>query len=158
MNMDMVQLAKGFVFSFGAVYFFSVVFCAPRRTQLACGLIGALCRTLFSTMQMAELSPMLCYFVPTLLLALLCETGAVIFKSPATVFLSTSVLGMVPGLALYRTMRLLTSGSLNEGAQIGIATLLEIAIMAMAIALGLFLVRMIRKGYRRVCQAIGVKQ
>lgn len=145
-----LELLKGSLFSFGSVYFFSVVFRAPRRTQAVCGLIGALCYTLFSLMKLRDISLMIAYFLPTLLLAVLCEVGAIALKAPATVFLSTSVLGLVPGLDLYRTMSLLTAGDMERGAQIGVQTLLEIAIMAMAMALGLFLVRLARSGYRRL--------
>lgn len=143
-----LELCRGAFFSFSSVFFFSIVFGAPRRTQAVCGLIGALCYTLFSLLKLEGVSLMLAYFFPTLLLAILCEAGAILLKAPATVFLSTSVLGLVPGLDLYRTMSLLTAGKVDQGAQIGIQTLLEIAIMAMAMAIGLFAVRQVRSGWR----------
>ena len=146
------ELLKGALFSFGSVFFFSIVFRAPRRTQAVCALFGALCYTIFSFLKLWGVSLMLAYFFSTLLLAILCEAGAILLKAPATVFLSTSVLGLVPGLDLYRTMSLLTAGDTEQGAQIGIQTLLEIAIMAMAMAIGLFAVRQIRSVYRTLCR------
>lgn len=142
------RLFRVFLFSFGSVFFFSIVFRAPRRTQAVCGLIGSLCYTLFTLLKLKGVALMLSYFFPTLLLAILCEAGAILLKTPATVFLSTTVLGLVPGLDLYRTMSLLTAGDMEQGTQMGIQTLLEIAIMAMAMAIGLFLVRLVRRGWR----------
>lgn len=145
MNPSIWYFARAFVFCFGAVYFFSVVFQAPARTRLACGLIGAVCYTLFVLLKHFNTPILASYFAATTLMAFLCELCAIWLKAPATIFISTSILGLVPGLDLYRTMSLFTLGEYEAGAQIGLQALMAIGAMAMALALSLFVIQIIRR-------------
>ena len=71
-------------------------------------------------------------FLATVAVALLAEIFARVFKSPATVFLITGIIPIVPGGGLYYTMDALIDGNMELFAQRGI----EAAAIAGAIAAG----------------------
>lgn len=75
-------------------------------------------------------------FVATVAVALLAEIFARMFKAPATVFLITGIIPLVPGGGLYYTMDALIDGNMVLFAQKGI----EAASVAGAIAAGSSLV------------------
>jgi len=75
-------------------------------------------------------------FLATVAVALLAEIFARVFKSPATVFLITGIIPLVPGGGLYYTMDALIDGNMTLFAQRGI----EAAAIAGAIAAGSSLV------------------
>ena len=75
-------------------------------------------------------------FVATVAVAILAEIFARIFKSPATVFLITGIIPLVPGGGLYYTMDALIDGNMALFAQRGV----EAASIAGAIAAGSSLV------------------
>ncbi len=146
----MWDLLRAFIFGFGAIYFCSFVFRAPKRTRIATGLIGAVCYTGYAALGDAGAPVIVSYFTATFVMAVLCELCAVWLKAPATIFISTAVLALVPGLDLYRTMRFFTFGEYSAGSQTGLSTLMVIGTMAMALALGFFAV----KSVRRTCAAL----
>ena len=75
-------------------------------------------------------------FMATVAVALLAEIFARMFKSPATVFLITGIIPIVPGGGLYYTMDALINGDMALFAQRGV----EAASIAGAIAAGSSLV------------------
>lgn len=141
----LVDYIKTFIFSFGSMFFFSFVTCAPKRTRHVAGLIGAVGYIVFFAFKKLGIQDFLCYFLATLIMAILCELCAIWQKTPATTFISISILGLVPGIDLYRTMQLLTLGEYSAGTALGISAILAIGTMAMALALCVFVVRMVRK-------------
>ena len=80
--------------------------------------------------------PIGCNFLATVAVALLAEIFARMFKSPATVFLITGIIPLVPGGGLYYTMDALIDGNMALFAEKGI----EAAGIAGAIAAGSSLV------------------
>ena len=80
--------------------------------------------------------PIGCNFLATVAVALLAEIFARMFKSPATVFLITGIIPLVPGGGLYYTMDALIDGNMALFATKGI----EAAGIAGAIAAGSSLV------------------
>ena len=80
--------------------------------------------------------PIGCNFLATVAVALLAEIFARMFKAPATVFLITGIIPLVPGGGLYYTMDALIDGNMALFAEKGI----EAAGIAGAIAAGSSLV------------------
>ena len=80
--------------------------------------------------------PIGCNFLATVAVALLAEIFARMFKAPATVFLITGIIPLVPGGGLYYTMDALIDGNMALFAAKGI----EAAGIAGAIAAGSSLV------------------
>ncbi len=80
--------------------------------------------------------PIGCNFLATVAVALLAEIFARMFKAPATVFLITGIIPLVPGGGLYSTLDALIDGNMALFAEKGI----EAAGIAGAIAAGSSLV------------------
>ena len=80
--------------------------------------------------------PIGCNFLATVAVALLAEIFARMFKAPATVFLITGIIPLVPGGGLYYTLDALIDGNMALFAEKGI----EAAGIAGAIAAGSSLV------------------
>ena len=89
--------------------------------------------------------PIGCNFLATVAVALLAEIFARMFKAPATVFLITGIIPLVPGGGLYYTMDALIDGNMALFAEKGI----EAAGIAGAIAAGSSLVRILPKRKRK---------
>jgi uncharacterized membrane protein YjjB (DUF3815 family) len=64
------------------------------------------------------------------------EIAARLMKMPATTFITTSVIVLVPGFGLYKTMLYLVQGAYSQAGSEGTITILAIGSMALAIALG----------------------
>lgn len=145
----MTELLLHLPFCFAGVCAFAYLFRAPRKLIAVCGAIGTLGYALYSALTLLALPELLCFFAATLIISLMSEAGAIIWKSPALIFLSTSIFVLVPGLDLYKTVSLLVFGDYYAGAQTGIRTVLIIGAMAMAIAVGTFSVQGIKRLARR---------
>lgn len=73
------------------------------------------------------------YFAAAMLICLVGETAARLIKCTATMLITASVIPLVPGVGLYRTMLYLTKGEYFTAADTGAGTLLGILSIALAI-------------------------
>ena len=122
---------------------FAMILHAPRRAWLPGSLIGCLGYVLYWLMLQAGAGDPLSMFVSATLASLLAQVCARKIKMIATVFVTLSIIPLVPGLALYRAMRLLGEGLNSQGAQVGINAMIAIVMMAFGLAVGSFIFRMI---------------
>ena len=126
-----------FIFSFIATAAFGVLFQAPKRTLALCGLVGAVGWTIFKfTSLHLGYSSFYANFVATLALAVLAETFARLAKEPATIFIATGVIPLVPGLGMYKGMEKIVASYYDQGINI----LITAGTDSMAIALGVMMV------------------
>lgn len=139
-----MELFYKLLFCFAGVCAFAFLFRAPLRLIPVSGVIGTLGYALYYSFLQLSMPDLFCFFTVTLFLSLLSEFGAILFKTPATVFLSTSIFVLVPGLDLYRTVSLFVFGDFVAGAQTGVRTFLIVGAMAMAIAFSTLLVRLVK--------------
>lgn len=127
-------LYESFVYSFLATIAFAVLFQAPRRTLIISGAIGAIGWVIFIYLrQHLEYPSFHSNFIATMVLSLVCELSARMFKQPATVFLIPGIIPLVPGLGMYRGMKEIIEKSYGDGVNI----LLTAGTDAAAIALGI---------------------
>lgn len=122
-----------------AALFFSVLFSCPRR---AMGLSAALAGAGYLVYMLAG-QGLPAFFAGAALITIAGETSARAMKMPATVFIHTALIPMVPGVGLYRTMLYLVQGKVQEGVAEGAGTLLAMGCMAIAIAVCGLLFRVI---------------
>lgn len=140
-----------FIYCFFATGFFALLLRVPKRFLVWCSLNGA-GGYLFYTLAHAWLpETSLCYFSATLFMVLASEILARQLKTLSTIFVTTALIPLVPGLGLYRTMRALVENDLGAAASEGTATMIAILAMAAALAVGPFLVRLFvkRSAYAR---------
>ena len=83
---------------------FALLFHAPLRTILPSCLIAALGYLLYVVLDAAGNGTVACYFLGGLVMSALCELAARRMKTPATVFLTSSLVTLVPGFDLFQIM------------------------------------------------------
>ena len=121
-------------FSFSTTVGFAVLLQAPRKTLPISGIIGAVGWVVFLYVR-REMGSSSFYanICATLILSLLSELAARIFKQPATVFVIPGIFPIVPGLGMYNGMAQLIENNYEQGINI----LLTAGLDAAAIALGI---------------------
>jgi len=130
-------ILKHFVFAFLAAMSFGVLFQSPKKILIQGGLIGAVGWVTFIILTKGLTYPSyIANFWATVLVQLLCEVSARIFKQPATVFNVPAIIPLVPGLGMYQGMRYIINNDYAYGSNIWITTGLD----ACSIALGIMLV------------------
>lgn len=131
-----------FIFSFLASLFFCVIFDAPRKLYLSCGFVGA-CGWMVYTLFYNGLEAHTIYssFFGSLALGLLSHYIARYKKEPAIIFMITGIIPLVPGGLAYDATKSLVLLHFNKA----INTMLEVTLIAGAIALGLLFADQISK-------------
>ena len=121
-------------FSFSTTVAFAVLLQAPRKTLPISGIIGAVGWVVFLYVR-REMGSSSFYanICATLILSLLSELAARVFKQPATVFVIPGIFPIVPGLSMYNGMAQLIENNYEQG----INLLLTAGLDAAAIALGI---------------------
>ena len=110
---------------------FSVLLHQPWRTVPVSTLIAMAGYTVFLLMGKTTLA----YFGATLLIGVCCEICARIMKRTATLFVTASIIPLVPGIGLYNTMLYVVEGDYGNAVQTGAATVLGICGIALAITM-----------------------
>lgn len=101
--------------AFVAVLGFAVLFNVPPRSLLACGLTGVIGYLGQALARAMGLAPVAAAFVGAALVGLASEICAQRLKLPATVFIVTGFIPLVPGVAATRAMIELISGDYDRG-------------------------------------------
>ncbi|MDY6030051.1 MAG: threonine/serine exporter family protein [Acidaminococcaceae bacterium] len=128
------ELLFSCIFAFGATVAFGVLFHAPRKSLTVTGLIGALGWMIFFYFTKEHnYNTFYVNFAASLMVALLGELSARIFKQPATIFVIPGIIPLVPGLGMYQGMLQIIDKSYDEGVRIIIVAAMDSA----AIALGM---------------------
>lgn len=124
-------------FSYIATIAFAVLFNAPKKTLAPAGLIGAVGWAVYLFMRdfLGYSSP-LSIFCATVVLSLMSELFARIYKQPVTVFTIPGIIPLVPGLPIYQGMYYMIMNAYS----IGIEKLIKASLEAGAISLGILLV------------------
>ena len=92
-------------FSYIATTAFAVLFNAPKRTLIPVGLIGAVGWSVYLLMRdYFSYSSPLSIFCGTVVLSLMSELFARIYKQPVTLFTIPGIVPLVPGLPIYQGM------------------------------------------------------
>lgn len=127
---------------FLATVAFSVLFCAPRGAVLISAVIGVAAYAVYLGLRTVA-GESLGYFVAASLIGVAAEACARRLRMPATIFICASVIPLVPGLGLYRTMLSLVEGNLSIAARTGADTFLALGAIALAIAVTSLAARLI---------------
>lgn len=115
-----------FVVAMFATISFAILFNAPRKEVVYCGLTGALGWVVYYGMTQRELNSVLAALTATFCLTILARCFAVVRKSPVTVYLLPGIFPLVPGAGIYYTAYYLFIGNTEMSGFKGLETL-EIA-------------------------------
>lgn len=128
--MDMfMQLVTAFLGSLG----FALLFQVRRDRLLPASLGGLLAWGVYLLMGLATQQDVVRYFVASVVLTVYGEILARIVKCPATLFIVTASIPLIPGGSLYRTMQYFMLNDLEAFSRQGLTTVL----LAVAIAVGM---------------------
>ena len=133
-----------FAASVGAAFFFSILFRSPYRALPISSILGGVAYVVYLLLENTLSWTLLGYFAGTLVVVIASEIAARIMKMPSTTFIVPSVIVLVPGFGLYRTMLYMVQNDYAMATQQGTQTILAIGAMALAIALGSAFFRKVR--------------
>lgn len=127
---DMIlQLATAFLGSLG----FALLFHVKRERLLLASLGGLLAWGVYLLMGQVTDQDVVRYFVASVVLAVYAETLARMVKCPATLFIVTAAIPLIPGGSLYRTMEFFMQNDLEAFSRQALTTVL----LAVALAVGM---------------------
>lgn len=124
-----MQLVTAFLGSLG----FAMLFHVRREKLLLASLGGLLAWGVYLLMGLVSDQDVVRYFVASVVLTIYAETLARVVKCPATLFLVTAAVPLIPGGSLYRTMQYFMMGEFSACSVQGLNTVL----LAVAIAVGM---------------------
>ena len=124
-----MQLVTAFVGSWG----FAMLFHVRRERLLPASLGGLLAWGAYLLMGFVSDQDVVRYFFAAVALTVYAETMARVVKCPATLFLITAAIPLVPGGSLYRTMQFFMQNDLDAFSRQALTTVL----LAVAIAVGM---------------------
>lgn len=125
---------------------FSLLFNNRLRTSLFASLAGGAGWLVYLLLVQQRVSVFESNLGTALVLGILCESLAAILHKPATLFVVSAIIPLVPGSFIYTTMAESMSGNYESALRAGMDTLL----IAIAIATGLALSSPLILIYRRV--------
>lgn len=129
----MLDLLYHCALAFGTTLGFAVLFNAPRRALVACGatgVIGYLARLLALDIGISLPGAS---FIGAALIGVVSEVFAAIFRLPATVFIITGFVPLLPGVAAVRSMYQVLSGDYTHGGQNAVNVFLNTGALAAGI-------------------------
>lgn len=143
LSMDAPFLA--FMWAFIATASFAFYFHITRYDILSAAFIGASGWLSFVAFSVCIGNGAAAYMFGAIIVGILAEIAAVIFKKPATVFIVPGIVPVVPGGGMYETMLLAVLGQTESASQKGFATLLAAGAIAVGIALASSLARLVAR-------------
>ncbi len=126
-----MNIAIQLIACFMAAVSFSFLLHQPRGTIIASSLSATAGYAVYLLLDKSTIG----YFAAALLIGISCELCARIMKRVATLFISSALIPLVPGLGLYRTIRFLTEGNYRNAVSTGTETLLGLCAIALAITI-----------------------
>lgn len=130
-NTEILQIVSGFIGSLG----FGVLFNIRGKKLIIASIGGLLAWLLFILFNKAISNEAICYFIVAAIISAYAEISARLCKTPATTFITTSLIPLIPGSSLYYTMSSVFSGGLENFMKKAIYTLQ----LASSLALGIIL-------------------
>nr|MBR4281355.1 threonine/serine exporter family protein [Clostridia bacterium] len=135
----LIKLVSSFIGTLG----FAIFMHAPRKAWLPASAIGGAAYLLYwSLLQLGMYEP-LAIFIGALLGSILGQYCARRMQMIATIFVLLSMIPLVPGLGLYRCMHFLAQEMYSAGADAGVRAMVDVVMIALGLAVGSYLFRMV---------------
>ena len=133
------SLASSFVGTLG----FAIFMHAPKRAWLPASAIGGAAYLLYWALLQVGVYEPLSIFLGALLGSVLGQYCARRMQMIASIFVLLSMIPLVPGLGLYRCMHYLAQEMYSAGADAGVRAMVDVVMIALGLAVGSFIFRMI---------------
>ncbi len=132
--MMFIYYLRDFVACFGASVFYCVIMSLPKKAIWISSLSSALTYIVYRFAFLSIDSEYMGYLAASCFAALSAEILARVCKMPATIFIFPSIIPLVPGIGLYRTMLCLVRSDMSGFASEGTKTLIISGIIAVTVA------------------------
>lgn len=143
-----MYIAKELILSFLSTIGFSILFSSPKETIGYAGLTGATGWILYSMTSKIFHSNVAGTFFGAITVGLLGEFFARVSKKPATLYITSGIVPLVPGAGMYYTMLAIIENDFDMAATKGVETFF----IAAAIAVGIIISSGFSRSIRRVKQ------
>lgn len=125
-----------FIVSLFATLSFAVLFSAPRKELLFCGLTGAIGWMVYIISLDLHANAAIANLIATLTLTLVARTLSAIRRNPVTVYLLTGIFPLVPGAGIYYTSYYFIMGEMRQFSEYGISTIKVAGAIVLGIIFG----------------------
>lgn len=136
--------------SFFATLFFSIIFNAPRKLLIPCGLVGACGWVVYYFSLHLSATIVVASFFGALCLGMMAHLMARYYKRPVIIFYVAGIIPLVPGGLAYDATKLLIISDYDKAIQ----TSLEAMLISGAIAFGLLIAEIIFQTYIKLRRRI----
>ncbi|WP_323703052.1 threonine/serine exporter family protein [Mammaliicoccus sp. Dog046] len=131
--------------SFTATLFFSVIFNAPKRLLIACGIVGAMGWMIYTVSLDFGIDKVQASFYGSIALALMSHIMSRYYKRPMIIFIVAGIIPLVPGGLAYDATKNLVISNYD----LAINTTLQATLISGAIAFGILCSEIIFQIYVR---------
>lgn len=125
-----------FIVSMFAVISFAIIFSAPKKELILCGLTGSICWIVYFAIVQADMSNVFASLISTIVLTIFARSFAVVKKQPVTLYLLSGIFPIVPGAGIYYTAFYLITGDSAQFSSYGINTFEVAAAIVFGIIFG----------------------
>ncbi|WP_322903139.1 threonine/serine exporter family protein [Paenibacillus campi] len=139
----LAQLITSFIASVG----FGIIFNAPRRSLLQCGIAGMLGWMVYVLLYM-HINPIVATLIATFIVGGISQIFARIYKTPIIIFSVAGVIPLVPGGLAYNSMRNFVENDYATATSLAA----QAAMLSGSIALGLVLSEVFNQMIRRAAR------
>lgn len=137
-----------FFISFIATIGFGIFFGAPFSSIIPTGFSGAISWIVYYFFT-NNYGPIAATFIASFCVGIFGEALAIIYKKPATVFITPGIVSLVPGAGMYYTMLYLVEKDFNNAASYGTQTFFVAAAIAIGIVTATVFSRSIKSFKKR---------
>lgn len=124
------------IYCFFCCVFFAIIFRAPKKELIFCGITGSLGWLLYEGIDIPFSRPIVAAFFASVMVTSASRFLSHIRRAPSTLYLLPGIIPMVPGSGLYYTMYCILNNDLMGSYEQGVYTLK----MAGAISVGIIIV------------------
>lgn len=135
----MMNYILQFLVSMVATMAFAVVFSAPKKDLIFCGISGGLGWIFYLLISSLGGGPTLGNVIGSLILTIFSRALAVACKKPVTLYLITGIFPLVPGAGIYYTSYYLIMNDMTSFSSYGLSTIKTAGAIVMGILLGMAL-------------------
>ncbi|MBU5257410.1 threonine/serine exporter family protein [Tissierella praeacuta] len=143
-----MNIIKQLILSFMSTIGFSVLFSSPKENLIYAGIAGSMGWTIYYITANLLHSNIIGTFFGAITVGLLGELLARLCKKPATIYITSGIVPLVPGAGMYYTMLAIIENDFNLAANKGVETFF----IAITIAIGIIISSGFSKSIKRVKQ------
>lgn len=129
---------------------FAVLFRAPRKYYIDCGIAGGIGWLIYLLVMRQGFSGAVASMVSTIVLTILSRSLATLRRAPVTIFLITSIFTLVPGAGIYYTAYYFMTDDIAMAAAKGMETLKVAGAISLGILLGMGIPQGVFRQLRRL--------